>query len=40
MIIGHDAVTARRMGWDRLHNGTLLATAEAEGFAVRVYTDA
>ncbi len=27
---GHDAVTARYRGWDRLQNGELLAAAQAE----------
>jgi predicted nuclease of predicted toxin-antitoxin system len=38
-LAGHESVTARAMGWDRLRNGELLAAAEAGGFAVLVTVD-
>ena len=39
LIPGHDAVTARRMGWDELRNGALLTAAEVEGFTVLLTVD-
>lgn len=39
LIHGHEVATARRMGWDDLKNGRLIATAETDGFDVLVTTD-
>ena len=36
---GHEVKLAREMGWDRLVNGVLLATAEAQGFDVLLTCD-
>ena len=36
----HDVVTAHERGWSQLKNGELLDSAEKEGFAVLVTTDA
>jgi hypothetical protein len=36
----HEVVTAHERGWSQLKNGELLDSAEADGFAVLVTTDA
>jgi len=36
---GHVVVEALERGWDRMVNGELIASAEAEGFDVLVTTD-
>lgn len=39
LVEGHEVVTARRMGWDRLQNGDLVLAAEEEGFDAIVTVD-
>ncbi len=39
LLTGHDAVHARQVGWEDLHNGDLIAAAELEGFAVLITAD-
>jgi hypothetical protein len=38
-LSGHTVSTARAMGWERLGNGDLLRTAEANGFEMLLTTD-
>jgi len=38
-LVGHLVRTAAQQGWDRLKNGTLLATAETAGFDLLLTTD-
>ena len=38
-LIGHSVTEAREQGWDRLSNGELLDSAEADGFDVLLTTD-
>jgi hypothetical protein len=40
MLTQHEVVTAHERGWSQLKNGALLDSAEKEGFAVLVTTDA
>jgi hypothetical protein len=40
MLTQHEVVTAHERGWSQLKNGELLDSAEKEGFAVLVTTDA
>jgi len=40
MLTQHEVVTAHERGWSKLRNGELLDSAEQEGFAVFVTTDA
>jgi hypothetical protein len=40
MLTQHEVVTAHERGWSQLKNGELLDSAEKEGFAVIVTTDA
>ena len=40
LLIQHEVVTAHERGWSQLKNGELLDSAEKEGFAVLVTTDA
>jgi hypothetical protein len=40
MLTQHEVVTAHEHGWSQLKNGELLDSAEREGFAVLVTTDA
>lgn len=39
LISGHEVVHARTMGWGELHNGDLIAAAEAKSFDVLVTAD-
>lgn len=39
LLVGHDAYTARYMGWDYEKNGALLARAAANGFDVVLTVD-
>src|ERR1700678_327978 len=39
LLIGHEVVHARNMGWPELENGDLIAAAEAAGFAALVTGD-
>jgi hypothetical protein len=39
MIVGHEAVHAREMGWQELSNGELLKAAAEAGFGAIVTTD-
>lgn len=39
VMTGHTVVTTRDSGWDRLANGDLLRTAEANGFEVLLTAD-
>jgi hypothetical protein len=38
-LAGHEVRTAAQQGWDRLKNGELLETADADGFDVLLTTD-
>jgi len=40
LLTQHDVITAHERGWSQLKNGELLDSAEKEGFAVLVTTDA
>jgi hypothetical protein len=40
MLTQHEVVTAHERGWSQLKNGELLDSADKEGFAVPVTTDA
>jgi predicted nuclease of predicted toxin-antitoxin system len=40
LLTQHEVVTAHEHGWSQLKNGELLDSAEKEGFAVLVTTDA
>ena len=40
MLTQHEVATAHELGWSKLNNGELLDSAEKEGFAVLVTTDA
>jgi hypothetical protein len=40
MLTQHEVLTAHERGWSQLKNGELLDSAEKEGFAVLVTTDA
>ena len=40
LLTQHEVVTAHERGWSQLKNGELLDSAEKEGFAVLVTTDA
>jgi len=40
LLTQHDVITAHERGWSQLKNGELLDSAEKEGFAVLVRTDA
>jgi hypothetical protein len=40
VLFDHEVVTAHERGWSQLKNGELLDSAEADGFAVLVTTDA
>jgi hypothetical protein len=39
LLPGHDVRTTREMGWERLRNGLLLASAAREGFDVLLTLD-
>ena len=39
LLTGHEVKTAQDMGWNRMKNGELIRTAEAEGFDVFVTSD-
>jgi predicted nuclease of predicted toxin-antitoxin system len=39
LLIGHESIHARKMGWAELENGDLIAAAEKAGFAVLVTGD-
>jgi hypothetical protein len=39
LLSGHVIVTARKMGWDDLKNGALLASARKEGFHAFITVD-
>lgn len=40
LLTQHEVITAHERGWSQLKNGELLDSAEKEGFAVLVTTDA
>jgi predicted nuclease of predicted toxin-antitoxin system len=39
LLPGHDVKHAKRLGWDRLEDGTLLTAAEQAGFEVMITAD-
>jgi hypothetical protein len=39
LIIGHEVIHARKMGWAELENGDLIGAAEAKGFDVMITAD-
>ena len=39
LLIGHDVVHARHMGWKDLFNGDLISAAESAGFAMTITAD-
>ncbi len=39
LLTRHEVTHARQKGWAELHNGDLIAAAEADGFAVMVTAD-
>jgi len=39
LLVGHNAVHGRQVGWADLYNGDLIAAAEAAGFAVLITAD-
>ena len=39
LIVGHEVVHARQMGWHELENGVLLSAAEDSGFDALITTD-
>ena len=39
LLVGHEAVHARQVGWADLYNGDLIAAGELAGFAVLITAD-
>jgi hypothetical protein len=39
LLIGHEVVHARELGWETLSNGQLIAAAELEGFGAMMTVD-
>ena len=39
LIVGHEVIHARQLGWESLTNGNLIRSAEADGFEVLVTVD-